>query len=224
MADMWQRLAKGTREALTLLRFELRKAPVDDVGNLVKFVETRAVHVAQTSLYGYVRTRMGTQYRDYFQDDVFSRSLRIGAVKAAGSCLADLAVFSAGQVGRDERLSQAQATRLAIHCFEQSLGGAFTLDDRASLTGDPGAEFRARVALVDCRAADVLEHAFGRSIGDVIRFAPVIDEFKDLDREIVLNSVRFRWIEAKDELIRRMDPAAVARDWLNSQAEGSPGK
>ncbi len=167
---------------------------------------------------------MGTQYRDYFQDEVFSRSLRIGAARAAGSCLADLAIFSAGQVGRDARLSQAQATRLAIHCFEQSLAGAFTPDDRASLTGDPGAEFRARVALLDCRAPDVRENVFGRSIGDVIRFAPVIDEFKDLDREIVLNSVRFRWIEAKDELTRRMDPAAVARDWLNSETGGRLGE
>ena len=43
-----------------------------------------------------------------------------------------------------------------------------------------------------------------------MRFAPVIDEYKALDREIVTNSIRFRWRDARDQLRRRLDAPALA--------------
>ena len=54
---------------------------------------------------------------------------------------------------------------------------------------------------------------FSGSAADVVRFAPVSEEFKALDRTIVENSTRFRWIGVRDQLARRLDAAAVCADW-----------
>ena len=53
------------------IRFD--KSPIQTVEALTDFVETRAAYVAQTSLYGYLKTRMGTRYPHMFRDEVFFR-------------------------------------------------------------------------------------------------------------------------------------------------------
>ena len=62
------------------------------------------------------------------------------------------------------------------------------------------------------------EAAFAGSIDDLIRNAPVVDEFKALDAPIVRNSIRFRWRDVREELRRRLDAAAVAADWRRGSA------
>ena len=57
------------------------------------------------------------------------------------------------------------------------------------------------------------EAAFDGSVRDLIRFAPVVDEFKALDEEIVTNSIRFRWLDVKQQLKKRLNAAGVASDW-----------
>lgn len=45
----------------------------------------------------------------------------------------------------------------------------------------------------------------------------VINEFKELDREIVTNSIRFRWRDVRETCRRRVDGDEIARDWENSE-------
>nr|MBA3323896.1 hypothetical protein [Paracoccaceae bacterium] len=69
---------------------------------------------------------------------------------------------------------------------------------------------------------------FAGSAEDVIRFAPVSDQFKALDHEIVRNSIRFRWIDVREQLGRRLDPPPVCADWRSlagrrgASADGDP--
>ena len=61
------------------------------------------------------------------------------------------------------------------------------------------------------------ENAFAQSPVDLVRHAPIADELKELDVDIVVNSTRFRWRDIRTQLRERLDPAAVAADW-SSQA------
>ena len=47
----------------------------------------------------------------------------------------------------------------------------------------------------------------------MVRVAPVTEDYKMLDRTIVENSTRFRWIGVRDQFARRIDAPAVAGDW-----------
>jgi hypothetical protein len=53
------------------------------------------------------------------------------------------------------------------------------------------------------------EMPFSRSPQALVRWAPVVDEFKLEDDEIVRNSVRFRWQEIRRELRRDLDADAL---------------
>jgi hypothetical protein len=68
---------------------------------------------------------------------------------------------------------------------------------------------RARIALCDWPSVADDETPFSESPAALVRHAPVVDEFKQLDEPIVRNSVRFRWQEVRRALRRDLDAVAV---------------
>jgi 2'-5' RNA ligase len=68
---------------------------------------------------------------------------------------------------------------------------------------------RDRVARTDWLAVGKDEAAFTESPAGLVRWAPVMDELKELDEEIVRNSVRFRWQEVRRDFSRHLDLQAV---------------
>lgn len=197
------------------LTFSRRKAPVDSVASLIEFIETRAVFVAQTSLYGYLKTRMGTRYRDFFEDETYSRSIRVAAVKVAAGAISDLTIFAVAVLAEAGKLSRADAVRLALHCHGTAIRHAFSGDDKLHIPADAEATFALRAGATDWAFAADGENAFAGSPEDLVRYAPVIDEFKDLDREIVTNSIRFRWVEVRDQYRKLLQVEPVLAEWAH---------
>ncbi len=188
-------------------RFERHRLDTPDV--LADFLRTRSSYVAQTSLYGYLKTRMGTSYRIYFEDDTFSDSIRTAAVKLFLSCLADLTVFAAALCERDGALPPGGAAALAQHCFRRAAERGLADAGAGPVPAEALERFGLRVRATDWPAAAEGRWAFSGSEADLVRYAPVIDEYKELDREIVMNSIRFRWRDVRDQLRRRIDAPAL---------------
>src|SRR3546814_5537699 len=63
--------------------------PLDSVAALRRFVSTRAAFMAQKTLYGYLKTRMGTRYPRLFEDDVLIASVDLAKLHIYAACLAD---------------------------------------------------------------------------------------------------------------------------------------
>lgn len=190
-----------------------RKGPIDSVESLALFVQTRASFIGQSSLYGYLKTRMGTSFRKYFEDDVFSRSIRISAIKVFSSCLADLAIFAAATAGRQGALTAEETAALARYCFERSLARHLDGPDHLHVPDGTLPAFNARTRQTDWSKAAEGESAFAGSARDLVRYAPVIDEYKGSDAGIVRNSIRFRWRDVRADLRKRIQPAAIAADY-----------
>jgi hypothetical protein len=51
--------------------------------------------------------------------------------------------------------------------------------------------------------------AFSESPGALVRWAPIMEELKQLDEDIVRNSVRFRWQEVRRDLRASLDAEAL---------------
>jgi len=198
------------------VRFD--SSPIDDIEALEEFVLTRSSHTSQTALYGYLRERMGTRYRDYFQDETFAPVIQAAAVRVFLSCLTDLAIYSTAVVASEGRLDHGQASGLARHCFQSAAARALAEVDSNRVPPDALASFDARTEQTDWARAANPHDAFAGSETDLIRHAPVVDEFKELDSEIVRNSIRFRWRDVRQQLRKRIDPGAVAADWLAAMA------
>ena len=68
---------------------------------------------------------------------------------------------------------------------------------------------RARLALCDWGGQADDASAFVESPTALVYWAPVVEDLKELDEEIVRNSIRYRWIEVRRELHRNLDAAGV---------------
>ena len=45
--------------------------------DLENFIQERSAHVTQTTLYGYIKTRIGSRYAMMFEDEVFLKSINL---------------------------------------------------------------------------------------------------------------------------------------------------
>ncbi len=200
---------------LRALAIRFDRSPIDSVDGLAEFVRTRSLYIGQTSLYGYLKTRMGTRYREHFQDEVFAESIRISAVKVFGSCLGDLSIFAAATVhtGASDADGVDKTGALARHLFSDGIDIGLTDADRVHLPEGLAETFAQRTTETLWPNAAIAGNAFTGSSTDLIRFAPVVDEFKALDEEIVTNSIRFKWRDVREQLTKRIDGQAILTDW-----------
>ncbi len=212
-----ERIENWLPKSLRALLIRFDNSPITSVEQLLDFVHTRSSYVAQTSLYGYLRTRMGTSYREYFQDEVFSAAIRAAAAKLFVSCLSDMTVFCVATAGQDRAMTKKEMQALSAYVFSAAmhagLEGAEDLVDQEQAEAD----FNKRIKKTDWDAEKDGEKAFTLSPENLVRFAPVIEEFKELDKEIVTNSIRFRWRDARRQARKRLNGQAIGRDWRENK-------
>ncbi len=206
-----------------ILKIRFDRSKLRTVDSLVEFIHTRSSYIAQTSLHGYLKTRMGTSFRAWFEDEAFSDSIRIASVRVFLSCLADLTVFSVATAARQTVVDDAVLEALAGHAFRRAaVAGLAGQPERDDLDATFDA-FDRRARLEDWRIAAEGRKAFTGSEADLVRLAPVIDEYRELDREIVTNSIRFRWRDVREQIRRRMDGDGLFEDWKDRVGRGATG-
>jgi len=177
-----------------------RKVVIADRAGLETFLNTRSSHVAQTALYGYLRTRAGTRFPELFADDRFVESVNIAKWQVWLACLSDLAVH-AGILLRRQSGAPAPAVAKLMNEAVASILAATGVPADAGSHFVPGADrVRSRIRLCEWAVTDDDEAAFAQSPAALVQWAPVTEELKELDEEIVINSVRFRWHEVRREL------------------------
>lgn len=183
--------------------------PVTDHASLKYFLNTRSSFISQTSLYGYLRTRAGMRYPELFDDDPFVRSINIAKWQIWLACLSDLSVYAGGLL-----MHQPRATPEIVGALIGQLVDEILLE--AGAPEEAGAEFssnadRVRARIAGCNWRDVTddEGPFTQSPIALLRWAPIVEDLKQLDEEIVINSVRFRWQKVRQDLRELLDADAV---------------
>jgi len=198
-----------------------RNEPVNDDAGLRGYLETRASYLAQTSLYGYLRTRAGMIYPQLFDNDEYVQSINIAKWHIWLACLSDLSVYAGGLLAR-----RSQAPSSEVGALMQ--GVVRKIIEDTGIPADAGEDFAAHAARVQARLAGCDwprvtddETAFSESPTALIRWAPVVENLKELDEEIVRNSVRFRWQEIRRDLRANLDAEAVLRSVGMEKTVGS---
>ena len=186
-----------------------RKRTVADPRALGEFLETRASHIAQMTLYGYLRTRAGTRYPVLFEDDAFVVSINHAKWQMWLACLSDLAVYAGGLLSHRPKSDPAAAGAVVRELVATILERTGTPDDSGPLFGEGVEVVRDRLRRCDWSAVADDGSAFTASPEALVRHAPIIRELMVFDEEIVRNSVSFRWQEVRRELRTTLDPDAV---------------
>lgn len=193
------------------LRRRAARATIATTAALSDFIDSRASHVAQTALYGYLKTRAGSRFPELFESDAFVESINHAKWQVWTAALADLAVFTGGLIARRAE-AECDIGTLMTRMVDRILEHTGTPSDSGPHFAEAVASLRARIATCDWNALADDDGAFSQSPDALVRWAPIIEELKNLDADIVRNSVRFRWIEVRRELRATLDVGALLDD------------
>ncbi len=184
---------------------------LDRSATLGDFVQGRASHIAQTALYGYMKTRAGTSFPSLFEDAPMLASINIAKWQVWLACLSDLAVYSGVLLRLRTAAPTASIRALITQMAERALAEAGAPPEAGVDFAAAAKALGARLEAVDFAAYGDDESAFTASPKALVYWAPVADELKNRDVEIIRNSVRFRWQEVRRVLRRRLRAEALMR-------------
>lgn len=199
------KIAELARTVAEFNPFGKDRNPIDTVDELFRFATTRASFSAQKQLLGYLKTRMGTSYVKVFEDEPFMESVNIAKLEIFAECLSDSTVYVLAKATEGKPLTVTQYAAAATDCFDAGLAA------NARVIGDNPRADAWRKALAD-RLPGV-NWANAAASGDVfthgpkalVRWAPIADELKKRDVEIVTNAMKFGWIAIRADFEKRLD-------------------
>ncbi|MBI1906967.1 MAG: esterase [Rhodocyclales bacterium] len=186
-----------------------RDQPIYTYEDLGRFLDTRASFVAQTSLYGYLRTRAGARYPELFDDDAFVESINIAKWQMWLACLSDLSIYAGGLLAQRTPGTTSGIGEAILATVSGILAATGIPPDAGPAFEEHARRLRARVAGCEWATITDDETPFGESPAALVTWAPIIDELKQLDEDIVRNSVRFRWQEVRRDLRRLLDAGTL---------------
>ena len=156
--------------------------------DLQKFIQQRSAHVTQTTLYGYLKTRIGVKFTAMVEDDAFSKSINIAKWNIYMTAIADCSLYVFSYLIVEKNLKENDCKEIYLDIIENEKENGLTdeIYQRAKQ------EFLNRYDKINFNKY-YLENPFKESCLALYNWAPIADELKTLDKEIVLNSMRLKW-------------------------------
>lgn len=191
----------------------LRHPDLETYGQLIDYAEKNAAYVSQVTLYTYVKARAGTQFPKMFENEMFLTSLKIARWHIFGAAVADMALFAAAQFHVAGDLDRPDTQRFATGIIEAILTNYEQDDVAPSVFLEMMADGVRRAAFANWGDIADGPAAFQRSADAVYEWAPIADELKSLDEEIVRNSIHLRWIGVRRDTKALMRRNAILASW-----------
>ena len=189
--------------------------PIVDADTLAEFIGSRASHVSQASLYGYLRTRAGTRFPTLFENPDILTSINIAKWHIWLACLSDISLYGGQCLRQSGALDADAVAELMPRTVRRIL-------DETGEPGEAGPDFRAardkmlqRITTCDWSVDRDDDTVFSQSPEALFHWSPIADELKENDEMIVKNSIRYRWIEVRRNMRRLFDYDALARSLDN---------
>jgi hypothetical protein len=210
MAGLLERAGRFVGEFAARLRVTRETGPIDTTAEMRRFARTRASFVGQKKLYEYLKTRIGTRYPTAFENEAFVASINIAKLHVFAACLSDLTVHVVAKATAGSGLPHEMRAAAALGCFVEGLGETAGAGVDSGMVATWREAFEKRLADLHWENVAVGHDAFSASPKALVRWAPIADELKRQDAEIVRNSVRFAWNEVIRDFRERADVARLA--------------
>ena len=162
--------------------------------DLKDFVQARSAHVTQTTLYGYLKTRMGHKFTLMVEDEIFSKSINLAKWNIYMVALADCAFYVFSYLITEKNLKENNCKDIYLNIIEDEKKNG--LSDE--IYEKSKSAFLKRLEDVDFKKY-YLENPFQESGLALYNWSPIADELKVLDKEIVLNSIKLKWNIVENE-------------------------
>ena len=193
-----------------------QKKQIDEIESLRSFVSSRSSYMAQVSLYGYLKARAGTRYVSLIKDTLFASSMKTARNHVFFACLIDLTLHVLQTIHTRKKQNSQNLDSFAREFFIQTLAKApeevFESLERKEVI----LEFEKHLKGHAWEGVEDSHKSFSRSRSALLKWAPVVEEFKILDEEIVSNSIHFKWLRVCQEFENLMDFEKI---WLEADRD-----
>ena len=183
---------------LALFKAFIPKKKIKNIDELKEFIQKKSAWVSQVTLYGYLKTRMGTRYVLHFDNEVLLESINKAKWNIYSVALQDLAFFVFSYLNvffNYQEVENAKKIYEAILDDEMSNGMPKDVIEKGKKSFDE------RLQKIDWKT-HFKNLPFNDSALSLYEWAPVAEELKTLDRKIVLNSMILKWDNIRDEFIK----------------------
>ena len=183
-----------------LFKAFIPKKKIKNLDDLENFIQTKAAWVSQVTLYGYLKTRMGTRYVLHFDNDEFIGSVNLAKWNIYSTALQDLTFFVFSYLKVNFNYSDLDRSKeIFLKILDDEISNKMPLD----IVEDAKKTFDERLRNINwenyCN-----DLPFNSSALSLYKWAPIAEELKTLDRKIVLNSVILKWDVVKKEFKERI--------------------
>jgi hypothetical protein len=183
-----------------LFKAFIPKKKISNLDNLEEFIQKKSAWVTQVTLYGYLKTRMGTRYVLHFENDKFMGSVNLAKWNIYAVALQDLTFFTFSYLKANFHYQEVNKVKeIFLKILDDEISNKMPLD----IIEDSKKDFNKRLENInwDTYYADI---PFNLSALSLYKWAPIADELKALDRKIVLNSMILKWDIIKKEFKERV--------------------
>ena len=156
--------------------------------DLKNFIQERSAHVTQTTLYGYIKTRIGSRYAMMFEDEVFLKSINLAKWNIYMISLIDCTFYVFSYLIDKKNLNQNDALEVFMEIIENEKSNG--LEDK--LFDNTKLEFSQRLKVIDWNKYHQ-DNPFKNSGLSLLKWSPIAENLKNFDKEIVLNSIKLKW-------------------------------
>tara|TARA_B100001093_G_scaffold320154_1_gene305444 strand:+ start:238 stop:813 length:576 start_codon:yes stop_codon:yes gene_type:complete len=171
-----------------------RFSQIKSIEELQIFIQERSAHVTQTTLYGYIKTRIGTRYAMMFEDEKFSKSINIAKWNIYLCSLSDCTFYTFSYLIDQKNLKQNDAEKVFVSIIENEKDNGL----EKHLFESSKIEFLTRIKEINWNNYHK-ENPFKSSSLALYKWSPIADNLKILDKEIVLNSMKLKWNLVENE-------------------------
>ena len=176
------------------------KKKIHNLDELEEFIQTKSAWVTQVTLYGYLKTRMGTRYVLHFENDQFMGSVNLAKWNMYAVALQDLTLFVFSDLKVNFNYHDMKnAKEIFFKILDDEISNKMPLD----VIEKAKKNFNERLKNInwDTYYNDL---PFNQSALSLYEWAPIAENLKTLDRKIVLNSVILKWDVVKKEFKERV--------------------
>jgi hypothetical protein len=183
-----------------LFKAFIPKKKLSNLDELESFIQSKSAWVTQVTLYGYLKTRMGTRYVLHFENDKFMSSVNLAKWNMYSVAIQDLTFFTFSYLKVNLNYNQVEkAKEIFFKILDDEISNKMPLE----IIDEAKKNFNERLQNMnwDTYYNDL---PFNQSALSLYKWAPIADELKELDRKIVLNSVILKWDVVKKEFKERV--------------------
>ena len=181
----------------------LAEKKIKNFDDLKNFISKKSAYVSQFTLYGYLRTRMGgINFYKSLNDIPFNTSVNIARWNIFLVSVQDLLLFTFSYIyNKHDRniVSDASSFFKKILEEQQPFGLEVELKNKSIK------EFEERIKKVNWHMCYKVK-PFEKSCEALFIWAPIADQLKELDKEIVVNSMDVQWQNVMIDFVKILQP------------------